>query len=219
MGLRKATGRMYNFVDYTWNVIKGRCSHDCSYCYMKRITTLGEMRFDQKELKTDLGHDNFIFIGSGCDVFCKDVPGEWINTIIDYCMKFDNKYLFQSKNIARMLEFLPDDMNLIVCTTIETDRWYPDIMGSCPTPQQRAEAMSYVPFPKYVTIEPIIDFDPYELVELIKMCEPIQVNIGTDSGDNNLPEPSLRKVLSLLSELQKFTNIFIKPSFINYYNK
>ena len=28
---------MYEFVTHTWNPIKGKCYHDCSYCYMKKI--------------------------------------------------------------------------------------------------------------------------------------------------------------------------------------
>ena len=39
-----------------------------------------------------------------------------------------------------------------------------------------------------------------------------QVNIGADSGRNNLPEPSKSKVLELVSELQKFTIIHNKSN-------
>ena len=62
-------------------------------------------------------------------------------------------------------------------------------------------------YPRYVTIEPIIDFDLAPLVELIRRCEPEQVNIGADSGNNHLPEPSSEKILALIDELKKFTTI------------
>ncbi|HYQ55883.1 MAG TPA: hypothetical protein VEP89_00965 [Draconibacterium sp.] len=40
---------------------------------------------------------------------------------------FDKKYLFQSKNPKRFADFeLPPKS--VVCTTIETNRWYPEIM-------------------------------------------------------------------------------------------
>ena len=52
---------MYEWVTHTWNAIKGICPHDCAYCYMKRFP-LKEPRLDEKEMLTDLGHDNFIFI-------------------------------------------------------------------------------------------------------------------------------------------------------------
>ena len=50
------------------------------------------------------------------------------------------------------------------------------------------------------------------LIKLIKQCSPKQVNIGADSGRNNLPEPSKAKVLELVSELQKFTTIHKKSN-------
>ena len=34
MAMNKQKGNMYGFVTHTWNAIKGRCSHNCSYCYM-----------------------------------------------------------------------------------------------------------------------------------------------------------------------------------------
>ena len=65
---------------------------------------------------------------------------------------------------------------------------------------------------KYVTIEPIMDFDLPEMVKLIKTCNPVQVNIGADSGHNNLPEPPKEKILQLIEELQKFTVIANKKN-------
>jgi len=95
-----------------------------------------------------------------------------------------------------------------ICTTIETNRWYPDIMHTSPDPHNRAAMMGRIRnIAKYVTIEPIIDFDLVPMVELIKRCGPMQVNIGADSGNNHLPEPSADKVLALIDELQKFTTI------------
>ena len=52
---------MYNFITHTWNTIKGECPHGCSYCYMKRWGKQSSLHFDEKELKTDLGKNNFIF--------------------------------------------------------------------------------------------------------------------------------------------------------------
>lgn len=39
-----------------------------------------------------------------------------------------------------------------------------------------------------------MDFDLDEMVEIIKMCEPAQVNIGADSGNNGLPGSVEEKV-------------------------
>lgn len=208
MGLNKSKGNMYDFITHTWNAIKGRCLHNCYYCYMKRWGELNPVRFDEKELKTDLGKDNFIFVGSSCDMFTNDIPNDWIIKILDYCSKFDNEYLFQSKNPYLLFEYeylMPE--NSVICTTIETNRFIPEIMDKSPRPIDRAGFMNEIIRPKYVTIEPVLDFDLIEMVELIEMCEPIQVNIGADSGGNNMPEPSKEKLLKLIKELNKFTKV------------
>jgi hypothetical protein len=173
---------------------------------VKRWGKLNPVRFDQKELKAKLGNGNFIFVGSSNDMFALDVPKEWIQSTIVHCNNFDNQYLFQTKNPGRLVEFeLPQ--NSVVCTTIETNRFYPEVMNNSPMPTLRAAAMSRINIPKYVTIEPIMDFDLVELVELVKSCNPIQVNIGADSGNHKLPEPSKEKVLLLIDKLEGFTMV------------
>lgn len=203
---------MYDFVTHTWNIVKGSCLHDCSYCYMKRWGKLKPARLDNSEFKTDLGSDNFIFVGSSNDLFAAEHPAEWIKETLDYCDKFDNKYLFQSKNPDRIWEFIDHPVLLnksVICTTVETNRFYPEIMNNSPKTGERADAMydisRYVE--THVTIEPIMDFDLSELVALIKSCNSKQVNIGADSGRNHLPEPSKEKVLKLIDELSKFTKV------------
>jgi hypothetical protein len=173
---------------------------------MKRWGEQLPLRFDRYEWLTNLGSGNFIFVGSSCDMFAAALPEHWITDTLDHCAKFDNRYLFQSKNPERMklLQNYPD-MKVVVCTTIETNRWYPDIMHNSPTPLQRAYAMIELPFDRYVTIEPIIDFDMDNLVEMLRWFHPIQVNIGADSGNNHLPEPSGEKVLELIDVLKTFT--------------
>jgi DNA repair photolyase len=209
MGLNVSRENMYKFVSHTWNTVKGYCYHDCSYCFTKRSGKKSFIKFDYNELYTDLEKGHFIFVGSGNDLFAKDIPKKWIEMTIEYCNKFNNRYFFQSKNPERFLEFtLPDKS--VVCTTIETNRWYPDIMNNAPRPELRAEAMSRISLPKYVTIEPILDFDLDELVALIRECKPIQVNIGADSGDNNLPEPDKTKISQLIQKLKKFTVVHRK---------
>lgn len=207
MTLNKSKGQMYDWITHTWNTVKGACYHDCSYCYMKRWGKLNPVRFDKKELKTDLGENNFIFVGSSCDMFAQDIPMEWIFKTLEYCGKFDNQYLFQTKNTKRVYEYdhkycLP--VKSVICTTIESNIWYPEIMNNSPTPQNRA---FYIPLNNYITIEPILDFDLKEMILLIKETQPKQVNIGADSGNNNLPEPPKEKILELITELEKFTKV------------
>ena len=176
---------------------------------MKRWGNLKPVRFDEKELKTDLGENNFIFVGSSNDMFAENIPNDWILNTLTKCNWYDNKYLFQTKNPARFDNYISDINRLFyICTTIETNRYYPEHMGNSPNSIVRSLGMQILRTQqRYVTIEPIMDFDLILMIELIKRCEPIQVNIGADSGNNNLPEPSWEKIEQLKEELSKFTVI------------
>jgi len=216
MGLNIQKGNMYGFVTHTWNTIKGQCYHDCVYCYMKRFDSLKPVRFDKKELKTDLGSGNFIFVGSSCDMFAPDIKREWIIKTLEHCRKFDNQYLFQSKNPERFEKFNWVNQlsieNDILCTTIETNRNYSNVTKAIPPKERALQLSTYLDWKKMVTIEPIMDFDLNEFIDLIKNVEPIQVNIGADSKGHNLPEPTIDKTKELISELEQFTKVSQKPN-------
>lgn len=207
---------MYPWVTHTWNTIKGECPHGCTYCYMKRWGKQNPVRFDEKELNTDLGSGNFIFVGSSCDMFAKDIPEDWILKTLRKCSDYNtNQYLFQTKNPERILQFNHFVFRQsVVCTTLESDSFYPEIMGSSPVPMARSIAMEKISnaVRTYVTIEPILDFHLEHFVKMIKRCNPHQVNIGADSGNNNLPEPGKEKLLALIEELKKFTTIAKKTN-------
>ena len=212
MALNKQKGNMYGFITHTWNVIKGKCPHNCEYCYMK-IFPQGEIRFDGKELKTNLGRNNFIFVGSSCDMFAQTIPKEWIIKILDYCKRFpENTYLFQTKNPLRFTELRNEliSMNCILGTTIETNR--EGFNYNAPTIKERIEGMKIKGFRKMITIEPIIDFDVNVLSDLIESVEPEFVNIGADSKNHNLPEPSAFKIENLIKRLKEFTKSISKEN-------
>lgn len=220
MGLNESKGNMYDFVTHTWNTVKGACSHDCSYCYMKRWGKLKPVRFDEKELKTDLGKGNFIFVGSSCDMFALDIPEKWIIETLKHCDQHSNKYLFQTKNPARLIDYFDKwwviSKKSVLCTTIESNRWYKDIMRNSPQPQFRFYSLCEISrksrIPLYLTIEPILEFNLDVMVDIVKTVGFEQVNIGADSGNNKLPEPPKEKVLELIQELQKITKVKIKPN-------
>lgn len=210
--LRPQKGNMYSFVTHTWNAIKGKCSHECSYCYMKPFA-LKPIRLDETELRCDLGKDNFIFVGSGTDMFANDVSDIWIDKVIDYCKKFDNKYLFQSKNPERFLCFdFPE--NTVLGTTMESDRIYKDL-SKAPDVFERAKALCKLSDRGYktmVTIEPILDFLPMTFIDLIKMAHPTWVNIGADSKGHKLPEPSKEKLSEFIEWLKLETDVKLKSN-------
>lgn len=203
-------GNMYNFVTHTWNPVKGKCSHGCSYCYMRRWGEQKPIRLDEKELKTKIGKGKTIFVGSGTDMWAEDVPSSWIESVLEYCDQWvESTYLFQTKNPGRYLDFeIPT--NYILGTTIETNRWDEYVMGETTLPINRCRAMAEITNQKFVTIEPVLEFDLEEFAEMINTIKPDWVNIGADSCGNNLPEPSKEKVDKLISLLD--SKIVIKKN-------
>jgi len=215
MVLNKQKGNMYGFVTHTWNPIKGKCSHDCSYCYMKRWGEQKGLSMSQKELH-NLGKDNFIFVGSSTDMFADDVPTDWIIEVLDHCGKYNNnKYLFQTKNPKRFNEFLKEfPEGSILCITLESD-YIKDGIHKAPLPIERAISFRDLDWnenSKMITIEPIIKFNYFALLSWIEGINPFQVNIGADSQRHNLKEPSKGEVEKLIFELKKFTNVFEKDN-------
>lgn len=219
--MKKPTGDMYEFIDAIWNPVSGRCSHGCSYCYVSRIMKrfrqkIEPIHINEVELKCNLGKGKTIFVCSGCDLFAEDVPYEFIAAVINRTLLFpDNKYLFQTKYPVRFnprLFGLSTEIHKI-CATIETNRYSRKIMGYTPPLIQRALSLKYLReegFETMVTVEPIMDFDLEEMLELISMTGAVQVNIGADTGNNHLPEPSKEKIMSLILELEKFSNVVQK---------
>lgn len=230
MNLNESKGNMYEFITHTWNPIKGRCFHDCAYCYMKSIVQNPRpIYLDESELRGLFQRDQFIFIGSSTDDFASDVPSQWITQVLDFCSQatslqkegLKTQFLIQTKNPERILEFINHPLfhthKVVVCTTIETNRHYPEIMNNAPTPIKRAEAMAKIAeygLRTFVTIEPIMDFDIDELVSLIKMCKPEQVNIGVESKHRvQIPQPSNgNKLISLILQLIPDTKIKVKKN-------
>ena len=221
--LNKQKGNMYGFVDATWNTVKGKCPHDCSYCYMKRFGWQPELHFDESELKEDLykyGEGVFIFVGSSCDMWAKDVFFRYARRTINHCNKYPkNKYLVQTKNpqgvlVMLLLHDFVFPKNTTIATTIETNRAYPE-MGKAPPIGERIRALRKIKdqgFPTMITIEPIMNFDFAELVNWIYEAQPDQVNIGADSQGHGLPEPGPGKIKALIKMLNQFTKVTQKPN-------
>jgi len=222
MALNKSTGNMYDFITHTWNPIRGTCSHQCKYCYMHsiwdRFPEMRDLQFVEKEMGTNLGVNKYIFIGSSTDIWCTNIPLEWIKRVFNHCMLWpENRYFVQTKNPARFVEFANSldigDRYLFFekfsfCVTIESNREN-NYMGDTVSPQERAWIIKENPFlhNQYVTVEPIMDFGFPSFHYLLAHTQARQINIGADSGKNNLPEPSKEKLLRLIDSLGKFTKV------------
>ncbi len=183
---------------------------------MKRWGELNPVRFDKKELKTDLGKGNTIFVGSSCDMFSENVSDFWISNTIEHCKKFDNEYIFQTKNAKRMCQvnkFFPNKSRFIV--TVESDIDYPEHYNNSPKVKDRMfwfESMSQS-HNSMISVEPIMDFNLDIFSTMLIHSGAVQVNIGADSGGNNLPEPSKEKLLELVKILQDVdVTVFLKDN-------
>jgi len=210
--------QMYLWVTETKNPIRGRCYHDCVYCYVKtsRVKKLyqGEPYLVGSFFKKGLGKDKTIFIGSCFDLFALSIPMIWDKRILAHCRKYPtNTYLLQSKNIKVMYQYEPYfPPKIIVGTTAETNR-HTGKISNAPHPVERLTWLSqFFLLDKFISIEPIIDFDLDIFVSDIKRVFPKFVSIGADSKGHHLPEPPEGKIRELITELEKFTEVKLKKN-------
>lgn len=221
--MNKAVGNMYAFLNadgwkgYTWNPIRGKCIHECAYCFVEDMANRYNrpqkpVHLAEDTLKDNLGEGNFIFVGSSIDMFAISTDFVWIEKVLTHCREYPkNRYLFQSKNPERMVGYswaMPK--NSVLGTTIETNRI--GFNYNAPSIESRRLFIGASPYPRMVTIEPIMDFDLDIFVKLIRDIKPDWVNIGADSKGHRLPEPSPEKVKALIEELKKFTEVKLKDN-------
>ncbi len=212
---------MFPFVKKTWNPVIG-CQHNCIYCWARRMAE-GRLKhhpkyrdgfkpkFFQDELNVKFKDGDFVFVVDMGDLFGEWVPEEWIVKVIEKTYEFPNTtFLFLTKNPLRYHEFL--DMfrdNHILGATIETNRDYK--VTKAPPPEERYEAMkSLKGVRKFVSIEPIMDFDVDVFSRWILDIMPEFVCIGYDNWGNKLPEPPFEKVRDLIERINVFIRIYLK---------
>jgi hypothetical protein len=157
----------------------------------------GEPRLDEKILKKKVQHGTY-FLCSCNDLFA-DVPDNIIVDILEWAREQNCAWIIQTKDPLRMLNYdylLPE--NSIVGTTIETNRSTVHISKAIP-PASRAEYISRFRPKTFVTIEPILKFDLEPFLGLIKTANPCWINIGADSKNSGLPEPTKQEVEALIT--------------------
>jgi len=218
MGLTKSKGNMYPWVSHTWNPIKG-CKYGCPYCYVEimveRYGYDNGVRFDEKDLGTNLGMGRTIFVGSVSDMWGSWAPQEWIEQVLSQCAFYgNNEYVFQSKNPQRFEEKwvrFPNISKTLIGTTIETDCYPAGFKTNAPPIDIRISSMIRLKgMRRFVTIEPIMNFDYWNLVEMIAIINPEFVTIGADSKGHNLIEPSWEKVQNFIDRLSNSLKIEIR---------
>jgi hypothetical protein len=162
----------------------------------------------EAETKTRLGSGNVIFKEHMNDLFSVMVPPEIVQMVLVHCQKWpDNTYVFQSKNPDRFQYFNFPQSKLIFGTTIETNRNIPESISEAPQPHSRALAMiakNMKSVDKFITIEPVMDFDVDILASWIDQIRPKFLNLGADSKNHGLPEPTVDKIMQFVEKLKEY---------------
>jgi hypothetical protein len=202
----------------SWNPFVG-CNFDCEYCkpsFQKLIAWLGRMHgcedcktyspHEHPERLSRLYPDKTIFACEDGDIsFAKP---EYVAKVLEV-MRNDTKnrnWLMQTKNPAcfkQYLSQLPENTYLI--TTFETNRNTTKTISKAPSTSKRYADFKALQWDnKFVTVEPIMDFDLNEFAEMILSTEPKCVFIGYNSKPDKvkLPEPSKEKTLALISLIE-----------------
>lgn len=205
----------------TWSPLKG-CLHNCynGGCWAKiqaeKMQKAGIAKYLDGfkpavipvEFTPKFKEDDFVFVNSMGDMF-----GEWqsvenINRVLDYIRPFTKTtFLLQTKNPDRF-----HDINIRMpygCyygTTIETNRYYPVYASITPAASKRYSALLNLPHDgckRFVSIEPIMDFDLDIMLKWMGKLEPDIVEVGSDNYKCCLAEPSWDKVEALLKGLRE----------------
>ena len=236
MPINKAKGNMYNFVSHTHNHLAGACPHQCTYCAIqdmaRRFPVLRErysgpirvvekefnVKYDEKILRRDGGtYPGTIFMENCSDLFAEGVSPYQIHSILSHCRDWpENTYVFQTKNPGRVgpiLAFFPP--KFMIGTTAECNRYSP-MLSYAPTPPERLEAMRAIEIlreRKFVTVEPIVEFDHDIFLDMLLASGAGTVNIGADSKKHGLPEPTGREIDLLVGDLrQAGITVRLKPN-------
>jgi DNA repair photolyase len=216
----RSNGRkMFNVVTKTWNPVTG-CLHNCSYCWARDLATTklrNSHRYregfcpslNKEEFRHRFNKGDFIFVSDMGDLFGDFIPDEWILKVIEHAKQFPQTYfLFLTKNPAKYEKFLDNmPMNAILGATIETNRdkeYSENAVSRAPSPSARYTEMKKLEWDKkFISIEPVLDFDFTVFYKWIEEIFPFMVYIGYDNYFKRLSEPPLSKTTKFAEELSK----------------
>ena len=213
---------MYSDSVKQWNVFVG-CNFNCVYCkksfqaQMRRqihnCEKCGnyEPHFHEERLNQSLpktSGDEFIWVGSSGDIAFIRYPN--MLKILEKIEEFPDKtFFFQTKDPEFFDRFLFPS-NVVLGITLESDIYYKNI-SNAPFPYNRVYNFLKKNHPrKFVTIEPILEFNFTVFLSWIRGINPERIYVGYDTKKCGLPEPSLEKTKKLIKELEKFTIVKTK---------
>jgi len=180
------------------------------------------VKYDERTLRRKGGtYPGVIFVEHMNDIGGPGVTREMQIAILDHCKAWpENTYVFQSKRPQGFLDLLDFETGIfpercIIGTTIETNREIEGI-SDAPPPVERYKAMRNLPASLpgtragethplrcFLTIEPVLEFDVEVLADWIGQLQPDFLNLGADSKDRGLPEPTVDDIEALVIALAK----------------
>lgn len=203
--------RMFKTITKTWNVYCG-CLFDCVYCQARKAA---ETRFRhipryrdgftpkliEEELNRKFKPSQFIFVAYMGDISFASTPQVYM--ILSRIAQFpQTRFLIQSKDPSCFHRWnLTIPPTVYLGTTIETNRDYH--LTKAPPPIERFRQLTGYPHnAKFLSIEPIMDFDLNILTQWVKLLNPDIVEIGADNYHNHLVEPPWWKVERLINNIR-----------------
>ena len=206
----------------TWNVFKG-CNFGCLYCVQRDQAKRQEHRCSDcynfvPHPHSERLHEKFhagetVFVAAAGDIsFATRDQWDDIMAVIKDNPK--TTFILQSKNPQCFLREISYPDNVVLGTTIETNRDTYEY-SRAPAPIYRYEAMLDIEHREYVTIEPILDFDLNILLKWVAEIKPEFVYVGYanplwKAKKLKLPEPSLEDTELLIAKLSGITEVRVK---------
>lgn len=222
----KSKGKMFNVVTKTWNPVTG-CLYCCNYCWARQLATTKlknshrylqgfKPMLNEEEFRAKFDKGDLVFVSDMGDLFGDFIPSNWIQRVLEHTARFPKThFLFLTKNPTRYHQFLrhmPE--NAILGATIETNNDQIFLNGKiseAPPPSKRHIAMRDLDWDKkFISIEPILDFDLETFALWIDNVLPFLVYVGYDNYNNKLDEPPLSKTLRLLDKISENTLVIKK---------
>lgn len=202
----------------TWNPLAGECGFHCGYCWARRLIQQKKMTkyegnpvLHEKAFDVKFKRGEWVFVQSMSDLFHNSVSYIIIEEIRDFTNNFpDTNFLFLTKNAARYNQFIFYRNNYLG-VTLETNR--EDNRFDAPERYKRFQEMVRLNYSrKFISIEPIMDFDFVIFLDWIHQIRPEFVYIGYDNYSCNLDEPLYGEFLELINEMREFTEVHIKTT-------
>jgi len=203
----------------TWDLFTG-CAFNCynGRCWAKlqvegRLKHLARYKdgfvptVHPDRFKPHFKPGEFVFVVSKGDI--SFAPREVCDAVNAAIHGFpETKFLVQSKEPRTFTRIEPHS-NVYFGTTLETNRNYG--LSQAGEPWWRYQRMLIdTRGHRFISIEPIIDFDMDIFLGWLQEIKPEIVQVGADNYHAGLPEPSWDKVQQLLAGLRKFVPLVVE---------